>query len=136
VTRWLLTAVALVALVGCRSAAERAVVQPLPDDAPPMTYADVLARARLQAMSANESFYIDDWSGLDDAARSLQQSARFLHQSKEVPADRKAALDSRADVLGQQAALLRTAAQQRNEVEANATLQRIHMLVRELRSGS
>lgn len=133
-TRSLLTGLVLASLLGCRAAAERAVVQPLPDDAPPQPFTDLLARARLQAMAANEAFYVDQWSDMDDAARSLEQSARFLHQAKEVPANRKASLDSRADQLGVQAAQLRTAAKNRDVTQTNATLQRIHMIVRELRA--
>ena len=133
-TRSLLTGLVLASLLGCRAAAERAVVQPLPDDTPPQPFIDLLSRARLQAMAANEAFYVDQWSDLDDAARSLEQSARFLHQAKDVPVNRKASLDSRADQLGAQAVQLRQAAKNRDVTQTNATLQRIHMIVRELRS--
>ena len=133
-TRSLLTGLVLASLLGCRAAAERAVVQPLPDDTPPQPFIDLLSRARLQAMAANEAFYVDQWSDLDDAARSLEQSARFLHQAKDVPANRKTGLDSRADQLGAQAVQLRQAAKNRDVTQTNATLQRIHMIVRELRS--
>jgi hypothetical protein len=134
VARSLLTGLVLASLFGCRAAAERAVIQPLPDDAPPQAFIDLLSRARLQAMAANEAFYIDQWNDIDDAARSLDQSARFLHQAKDVPTNRKASLDSRADQLAVQATQLRTAAKNRDVPQTNATLQRIHMIIRELRS--
>ena len=64
--------------LGCRAAAERAVLQPLPDDTAPLPYRELLSRARLQAMTANEAFYVGRWPDVEDAARGLEQTARFL----------------------------------------------------------
>lgn len=123
----------LVSVVGCK-AVERAAVAPLPDDAAPMPFADLVTRARLQAMNANEAFYIDNWAGLEEAARGIEQTARFLKKSQNVPAARVADLDSRGDTLAREAVQLREAAARRDVDQANAILQRIHFQVRELRS--
>src|SRR5262245_20849522 len=88
----------LLLICGCK-AVERASVPPLPDDAAPMPFLDLVARARLQAMSANEAFYIDNWPALEDSARGLVQTARFLKKAQNVPAARQADLVSRSETI-------------------------------------
>jgi hypothetical protein len=122
----------LLLICGCK-AVERATVPPLPDDSPPMPFLDVVARARLQAMSANEAFYIDNWLALEDAARGLEQTARFLKKAQNVPAPRQADLVSRSETIARDAEQLRLAAQKHAVDQINAILQRIHYQVRELR---
>jgi hypothetical protein len=118
---------------GCK-AVERAAVAPLPDDAAPMPFADLTARARAQAMAANEAFYVDNWPAIEEAARGLEQTARFLKRAQNVPAARAADVDSRSDLLLREAAALRQAAAERNIQQINAILQRIHYQIRELRN--
>jgi hypothetical protein len=131
--RRVLLLVPLLALVGCRAAAERVVLQQLPDDAGPMPYTDLVSRARLQAMAANEAFYVDRWPDVEDAARGLEQSARFLKQATLVPAERRSDLSLRTDRLAADARQLRDAAKARDVERTNSTLQRIHLQIRELR---
>lgn len=130
--RTLLLGLVLTAL-SCRAAAERAVLQPLPDDAAPMPYSDLISRARLQAMAANEAFYVDRWPDVEDAARGLEQSARFLKKATAVPMTRQADLSLRADTLARDAKQLTEAAKARDVDRTNTTLQRIHLQIRELR---
>jgi hypothetical protein len=120
-------------LAGCK-AVERASVAPLPDDAAPMPFGELVARARMQATAANEAFYVDNWPALEDAARGIAQTARFLKRSQNVPAARLADLDSRSDTLVREAGELRLSAQKQDVQQINAILQRIHYQVRELRS--
>jgi hypothetical protein len=124
VRRTLVLGFVLVTL-GCRAAAERAVLQPLPDDTAPLP--------RLQAMTANEAFYVDRWPDVEDAARGLEQTARFLKRATEVPASRQADLSLRADTLAKDAGQLREAAKARDVERVNTTLQRIHTEIRNLR---
>jgi hypothetical protein len=131
--RRVLVLVSLLTLVGCRAAAERAVLQPLPDDSGPMPFSDLVGRARLQAMTAHEAFYVDNWADVEEAARGLEQTSRFLKRATAVPANLQASLSLRADNLGKDAAQLREAAKARNVDRINATLQRLHMQIRELR---
>ena len=51
-------------LAGCQSPAERLPINRLPDDSPPLPYAELLTRARMQASAANEAFYVNRWSDL------------------------------------------------------------------------
>jgi hypothetical protein len=132
VRRTLVLGFVLVTL-GCRAAAERAVLQPLPDDTAPLPYRELLSRARLQAMTANEAFYVDRWPDVEDAARGLEQTARFLKRATEVPASRQADLSLRADTLAKDAGQLREAAKARDVERVNTTLQRIHTEIRNLR---
>jgi len=125
--------VSVMFLLGCRAAAERAVLQPLPPDTPPRPYADLVSRGRLLAMTANEAYYIDNWSDLEDAARGLDQVAHFLKQSTEVPAAHVADLGPRTDKLSEEARQLREAAKARDVSRINSILQRIHQQIRELR---
>jgi len=123
----------LILFSGCK-AVERASVSPLPDDAGPMPFSELVARARLQATAANEAFYVDNWPLLEDAARGIEQTARFLKKAQNVPATRQADLESRSATLGREAEQLRLAAQKHEVAQINAILQRIHYQVRELRS--
>jgi hypothetical protein len=114
---------------------ERAALAPLPDDAGPMPFGELIGRARLQASAANEAFYVDHWIMLDEAARGIEQSARFLKRAQQVPASRQADLESRCDTLAREAVQLRSAAEKKDVPQINAILQRIHFQIRELRAG-
>jgi hypothetical protein len=123
-----------VLLLGGCQAVERAAISPLPENTAPLPFADLVSRARLQAMAANEAFYVDNWFVLDESARGIEQTARFLKRATDVPAARTADLESRCDLLAREAAQLRQAAEKRDVDQSNAILQRIHFQVRELRS--
>jgi hypothetical protein len=123
----------LLALAGCRLPGEHLPVPPLPEDSQPLPYAELLSRARMQAASANESFYIDRWGELDDAAKGLEQTARFLPKATEVPDRLKTSLPKEAEALRQEAVKLREAAKARDVKQSNEVLQRINLKVRELR---
>ena len=120
-------------LVGCQSPAERLPINRLPDDSPPLPYAELLTRARMQASAANEAFYVNRWSDLEEAAQGLEQTARFLLKATEVPAAQKEKLPDRASNLGKEAGKLRQAGQAKDVPKANEALQRVNLQVRELR---
>jgi hypothetical protein len=84
-------------------------------------------------MAANEAFYVDRWPDVEDAARGLEQSARFLKQATAVPIERKSDLGLRSDQLAGDAHQLRDAAKARDVDRTNTILQRIHLQIRELR---
>jgi hypothetical protein len=118
---------------GCQSPAERLPINRLPDDSPPLPYAELLTRARMQASAANEAFYVNRWSDLVDAAQGLEQTARFLPKATEVPAAHKEKLPDRASQLGKDAGTLHQAADAQDVQKANEALQRVNLQVRELR---
>ena len=117
---------------GCQLPPERLPIKPLPEDSVPLPYADVVARARVQASAAVEAFYLDKWDELEDAARALEQSARFLAKAIEVPAKRKEELAAQSAELAKHAASLREAAKKKEVKQTNESLQRINLKVREL----
>ena len=121
-------------VTGCLLPPERQAVRPLPEDNAPLTYADILNRARSQATAANEAFYINRWADLEDAARALEQSARFLSKATDVPLRHKDNLAVYATDLGREADKLREAAKARDERQTNEALRVIHLKVRELRA--
>lgn len=123
----------LVPVGGCQLPPERAALKPLPEDSGPLPFADLTSRARSQAAAATEAFYDNKWADLEEAARGLEQTARFLGKATEVPAERKESLPAAAEELGKNAATLREAAKDHEVKQANETLQRLNLKVRELR---
>ena len=123
----------LLTFLGCALPPEQVPIKPLPEDGPPLPYADLVTRARAQATSANEAFYVNNWTDLEEAARGLEQTARFLGKATDVPARHKDTLPVEAGDLGKEAGKLRTAAKGQEVKPANDALQRINLKVRELR---
>ena len=105
---------------GCRRTGRRS---PTPNCSP----------GAVQATAATESFYVNRWAEIEDAARGLEQTARYLGRAEDVPANRKETLPRASSELNQEATKLREAATAQNEKEVNASLQRINFMVRELR---
>ena len=134
-TRALAVSFLLLGLVGCQLPPERAALRPLPEDGPPqpLPYAELLTRARFQATAATEAFYVNRWADLEDTARGLQQTARYLVKAEDVPPTLKGKLADLAADLGKEAQQLRTAAKNKDVDETNKVLQRLHRKVRELR---
>ncbi|HXG12695.1 MAG TPA: hypothetical protein VNK04_23255 [Gemmataceae bacterium] len=128
-----LTLTLLLLGAGCQLPAERMPPRLLPEDGPPLPYAELLTRARLQATAATEAFYVNKWSDLDEAAAGLAQTARFLEKATDVPARHKDTLPIAAGDLGKDAAALREAAKAQDVKKAGEVLQRIHLKIRELR---
>jgi hypothetical protein len=119
--------------LGCQAPPQRAPVAALPEDAAPQPFADLVTRARQQAMTALEAYYVDRWPDVEEQARGLEQTARFLRKATDVPANRQSDLSLRADSLAEQAKQLGDAAKKRTSEQVNAVLQRINAQVRELR---
>ena len=122
-----------VAALGCQAPPQRAPVAPLAEDSAPLPFADLVSRARSQAMTALEAYYVDRWAEVEDAARGLEQTARFLRRATEVPPTRQGDLSLRTDTLADAAKQLRDAAKAKAGEQVNAVLQRINSQVRELR---
>jgi hypothetical protein len=127
------TAALFLVLGGCQLPEERAPLRPLPEDTGPLPYAQLLTRARQQASVATEAFYVNRWMDIEDAAKGLDQTARFLPKAEDVPAKQKELIPAVSEELKKEAAALTKAAQAKDEKEVNNTLQRIHLAVRKLR---
>lgn len=123
-------------LAGCHApdGAERLAVPPVPAAGGPVTYDQALTRARLQATNATEAFYLDDWDSLGRSADSLGATARMLSAARDVPAGREAELPGSAVQLASLAKQLRRAADGRDIPGSTEQLQRIGLLIRNLRA--
>ena len=125
--------VALVLLAGCQTQPEQLRVPPAPLEGQALSYRDSVARARNWATNAVEAFYVDKWAEVETAATGLEETARYLPKSIDVPAARKSSLEVQAVALQRDAQELRDYARKNDEKKANETLQRIHQRVRDLR---
>lgn len=123
----------ILSALGCQAPPQRAGVAALPEDSAPLPFADLVTRARAQAMTALEAYYVDHWAEVEDAARGLEQTARFLRRATDVPQTRQGDLTPRTDTLADAARQLREAAKAKASEQVNVVLQRINSQVRELR---
>lgn len=122
------------AVVGCAITPDpQQNLQRLPTDGRVMTYGEIVQRARAQAMIATERFYIDQWAEVEKAADSLEDTARHLPRSVEVPLAREASYKARAQSLEAEAAALKAAVKNRDAEKTTEIMRRINLLVRELR---
>lgn len=122
----------IVLLVGCR-VVERDGMLPLPENGPALTYQDMLSRARSQAGAALDGFYIDSWAEVEQAAVRLEESAKQLPKTLQIPDAFKTKLPGEADLLRQDASKLQEAARTKNATQANEAMQRINQRIRQLR---
>jgi hypothetical protein len=122
----------LVILAGCRMA-EREGQNPLPENAAPLSYAEMVNRARGQASSALDAFYIDAWLDLEQSAQRLEQSARLLPKTTHIPDEFKTKVEPEAEQLRQDANKLIEAARAKNAAQVNEAMQRINLRIRQLR---
>ena len=106
---------------------------PLPDDATNVPYSELLLHTRQLAWKANESFYRDDWRDLLETAAELDKASKLLPDTKEIPAHLTSTLAAKTQALAGDTDKLRQAAKNKDEVQANEAIQRIHMKIRELR---
>src|SRR5262245_31070693 len=120
-------------VAACQATNERTPLPPLPEKVSAVPYAELLTRARLQASQANEAFFVDRWTDLEEAARGLEQTARYLAKADDVPVKHRDTLAVASRDLGKDATALREAAAARDEKRANVALTRIQSKVRELR---
>ena len=123
----------LLVVISCQLPPERTPLREVPNDAVALPYAELLTRARTQATTATAAFYVNKWEDLEDSARGLEQTARFLPKALEVPAKQKDTLASISADLGKEAVKLREAAKNHVVKDATETLQRVNLMVRELR---
>jgi hypothetical protein len=101
-----------------------------------LPYAELLTRARLLAGQATDALNLDRWNELEDTAKNLEQTARFMTRADDVPASHKARLPGAADDLGKEAAALREAAVAKDPKKATDVLARINLRIRDLRLSS
>jgi hypothetical protein len=119
-------------LAGCRIS-EREGLNPLPENAAPLSYMEMMNRARGQAGSALDAFYLDAWLDLEQAAQRLEQTARLLPKTTHIPEAFKTKVGPESDLLRQDAVKLLEFARAKNATQVNETMQRINLRIRQLR---
>jgi hypothetical protein len=122
------------ASVGCCLPSERDALKPLAPEGRLFTYRELVARARLQATTAVESFYLDAWTEMEQAAAMLEQTARFLPRTTDQPEHLKKVLMVRSSSLRDDAVRLADAARNKDVQAATDALQQIHLAIRALRA--
>jgi hypothetical protein len=120
-----------VALAGCALPPERQAVRPLPADAPPQSYPDLVRRAREQVSFATEALCVDRWDDVSSSAEGLQNTAKFLTKATDVPPTHRDRLAVYASDLAKEADGLQDAAKKKNVKLTNDVLQRLNLKVRE-----
>ncbi len=125
--------VGILAIAGCQLPPERVPLRPLPEDIQPLPYAELLTRARLQATAATEAFYVSRWNDLQDAARGMQQTSRFMSRCIEVPERHRRTIANESTMLADEASKLLEAATAQDAKRANDALQKVNLRIRELR---
>lgn len=131
--RTMILLLGLVFIPACRLPPEREPLKPLVEEGPQFTYPEMLNRVRVQSATAMDAFFIDGWKDLEDAARGLEQTARFLPKALEQPALPKDLISRETGLLQKEAQRLLEAARKQNSEAANEALTRINQHIRTLR---
>jgi hypothetical protein len=131
-TRILFGTTLLLAL-GCAMPADQVQLRPLPENGQVLPYAQLLTRIRAQASKANEAFYLDRWDDLQDTAKGIEQTSRFLSKAEEVPEKNRKVLKDVTTDLSKSAQRLQEAAATHNVKDSTEALQQIIAKVRDLR---
>jgi hypothetical protein len=108
---------------------------PLPDKVTSLPYGQLLTRARTLASRANEAFFVDNWTDVEEAARGLEQTAQYLSKAEDVPAKHKDTLASDSADLGKLAKALGESARLKDSKKTNTTMAQINAKVRSMRLG-
>jgi hypothetical protein len=130
---WMLGSL-LLALAACQVAPEKS-LSPLPEKVTGMPYGRLLERARVQATQASEAYFVDNWTGLVEAANGLEQTAQFLAKADDVPVKHRDTLATASNDLGRLAASLKVAAEAKDVKKTNTIMTSIQAKVREMRLG-
>jgi hypothetical protein len=123
----------VVLLLGCQTGPDGLRMQPLPPGGQPLSYSDAIHRARAFATSATEAFYVDKWGDVEIAAIGLEETARILPKSPDIPMSLQGTLASQSTALLTDVQSLRESAKKKDEDKTNELLQRIHFRVRKMR---
>jgi hypothetical protein len=122
------------ALAGCQLPPERGeVMRPLPEEIRPLPYAELLTRARLQTEAATDAYVLDKWETIEDSARGLEQTARYMSRALEVPEKHKTSLSVVSGDLAKIATELREAARAKDAEKVKVSMTQVISKVRELK---
>lgn len=135
--QFLLPAVLMVLLpLACRLPPEREALRTLPEDGLGLTYAELNLRAKAQVDLALDAFYLDSWKELEELAKGLEQTARFLPKAAEPPTLLKENILLKSKELRNEAIRLGEAARTKNVEQSSEALRNINLHIRALRPPS
>ena len=121
-------------LTGCQLPPERGeALRPLPDDVRPLPYAELLTRARFQVEAATDAYVLDKWETIEDSAKALEQTARYMAKAMEVPEKHKGSLAVTSGDLAKLASDLREAAREKDDTKIKEAMTKVISKVRELK---
>lgn len=131
----LLTFVALCFISGCQSA-EKAALTPIPPDAPPPTFAELMARGKNQINAAHEFYYSDRWKDLEQAAVAIKETGTYLTKLPQVNMTdaQKTKIERLAKEFNDGADQLKTAAAAQDPNKTGVVFGRINEVFRQLRT--
>lgn len=120
--------------LSCQSP-EKAAIQPLPPDAAPLPYGDLVNRGKAQVAAAHEFFYQDRWDDVKKASVALNETAASLTALKPeaVPEPKRAQLTASVKELTDASNELQQAANTKDVAKTTDAFRRLHLAVRQLR---
>lgn len=122
------------ALAGCQLPPERGEpLRPLPDDVRALPYAELLTRARYQADNATDAYMLGKWDTVEETARGLEQTARYMPKALEVPEKFRVSLAVMSGDLAEVAVKLREAAKEKDADKAKEAMAQVISKVREFK---
>jgi hypothetical protein len=122
-------------LSGCQSA-EKAALTPIPPDAPPPTFAELMARGKNQINAAHEFYYSDRWKDLEQAAVAIKETGTYLTKLPQVNMTdaQKTKIEKLAKEFNEGADQLKTAAVAQDPNKTGSVFGRLNETFRQLRT--
>jgi hypothetical protein len=126
---------ALCFLPSCQSA-EKAALTPIAPDAPPPTFAELMARGKNQINAAHEFYYSDRWKDLEQAAVAIKETGTYLTKLPQVNMTdaQKTKLAQLAKEFNEGADQLKAAAAAQDPNKTGSVFGRINETFRQLRT--
>jgi hypothetical protein len=121
-------------LVGCRLPPDREPFKPLPENGAKFSYGELLSRLHSQANAAMDAFFVDAWVELNESAKGIVQTSRFLAKADDPPEHLKTSLIQSCSNLQKEAERLAEAASKKNADAATESLTRITSQIRQLKA--
>jgi hypothetical protein len=122
-------------LGGCQSV-EKASLNPIAPDAPPPTFAELMARGKNQINAAHESYYADQWKEVERAAMAMKETSAYLTKLPQVnmTEPQKAKLTQLTKEFSDAADALKAAGTAQDPNKTGSAFQRLHEVYRQLRA--
>ena len=125
----------LIFAVACTSGPEAVQIPPLPVGDERIVFLDAVKRIRAHSETATEAFYRDEWDCVAASARRIEQTAKFLPTSTDIPANLGGKVLGETTQLTEEAKRLEAAALRSDAMGVGESLSRIRFRIRTLQGG-